>query len=342
MLIREELGDGVCVFRAPSDLDYWTSSNSVVIVNDDDVVVFDSPTRAVTAKAVIAEIRALTSKPVTVLINSHWHQDHWSGNDEYAKAFPGRRTVATEQTRDYMSRMPARFFVELLGGQAHQEGDAGSAGRRGAGQPVGRPATASPSDRGEEVERPRGPFESGAQKRLDRAALVHRAATLGRAGQGQVEDFAGVDRPVPGRRFLEDNKLVMACARRYPRFVAGLTIARRSPSPLTASTGVRCFASGTVSSTVPTVGTVALALTDYGGRTIRAGRSCGTALTEARPTGSLDRTKTSARFVAAYRARSGPGARTRALATGAVSPSFLDTQPFPVSLLSKTPSSVPA
>jgi cyclase len=111
MLIEEDLGNGVHVFRAPSDLDYWTSSNSVVIVNERDVVVYDSPTRAVTARAVIAEIKALTPKPVTVLINSHWHQDHWSGNDEYAKAFPGLRIIATEQTRDYMSRMPARFFV---------------------------------------------------------------------------------------------------------------------------------------------------------------------------------------------------------------------------------------
>lgn len=111
MLIKEELGNGVYVFRAPEALDVWTSSNSVVIVNDTDVVVFDSPTRAVTAKAVIAEIRALTPKPVTVLINSHWHQDHWSGNDEYVQAFPGLRIIATEQTRDYMSRMPANYFA---------------------------------------------------------------------------------------------------------------------------------------------------------------------------------------------------------------------------------------
>ena len=111
MLIKEDLGDGVYVFRAPEALDVWTSSNSVVIVNDEDVVVFDSPTRAVTAKAVIAEIKARTPKPVTVLINSHWHQDHWSGNDEYVKAFPGLRIIATEQTRDYMSRMPANYFA---------------------------------------------------------------------------------------------------------------------------------------------------------------------------------------------------------------------------------------
>jgi glyoxylase-like metal-dependent hydrolase (beta-lactamase superfamily II) len=114
MLIKEELGDGIYVFRAPSDLDYWTSTNSVVIVNEDDVAVFDSCTRAVTAQAVIAEIRKLTSKPVRVLINSHWHQDHWSGNAEYARAFPGLRILASAETRAFMSRMGPRFFVDEL------------------------------------------------------------------------------------------------------------------------------------------------------------------------------------------------------------------------------------
>lgn len=115
MLVKEDLGDGVYVFRAPSDLEYWTATNSVVIVNDDDVTVFDSCTRAVTARAVIAEIRKLTGKPVRFLINSHWHQDHWSGNDEYAKAFPGLRIVSTAETRAYMSVMGPRFFVDELG-----------------------------------------------------------------------------------------------------------------------------------------------------------------------------------------------------------------------------------
>ena len=114
MLIKENLGDGIYVFRAPSDLDYWTATNSVVIVNQDDVTVFDSCTRAVTARAVIAEIRKVTPKPVRVLINSHWHQDHWSGNDEYAKTFPGLRIISSAETRVYMSRMGAHFFVAEL------------------------------------------------------------------------------------------------------------------------------------------------------------------------------------------------------------------------------------
>ena len=114
MLVKEDLGGGVYVFRAPEALEYWTATNSVVVVCDDEVVVFDSPTRAITARAVIEEIRTLTPKPVRVLINSHWHQDHWSGNDEYVKAFPGLRIVASEETRAYMSRMAPGFFVGSL------------------------------------------------------------------------------------------------------------------------------------------------------------------------------------------------------------------------------------
>lgn len=140
MLIHEDLGGGVHVFRAPEDLDYWTSTNSVVVVNDEDVVVFDSPTRSVTARAEIAEIRRLTPKPVRVLVNSHWHQDHWSGNDEYAKAFPGLRIVASEQTRDYMKRMGAAYFLKgLESGQKQRRAELAAAiqsGRLPDGSPL--------------------------------------------------------------------------------------------------------------------------------------------------------------------------------------------------------------
>src|SRR4029078_3000378 len=107
-LTKEVLGDGIYLFRAPSALDLWTATNVVVIVTDQDVTVFhrntrggtrvtvfDSNTRGRTARMVIAEIRKITPKPVRTLINSHWHQDHWSGNDEYVKEFPGIQIGAT-------------------------------------------------------------------------------------------------------------------------------------------------------------------------------------------------------------------------------------------------------
>lgn len=138
MLIQEDLGDGIYLFRAPERLDYWTSTNSVVILNEDDVVVFDSCTRAVTARAVIAEIRKLTSKPVRILINSHWHDDHWSGNDEYAKAFPGLRIIASAETRAYMARMRPSFFLEPLPLEQYREELAAaiSTGKLGDGSPL--------------------------------------------------------------------------------------------------------------------------------------------------------------------------------------------------------------
>jgi cyclase len=111
-LIRETLADGIYLFRAPEALDRWTATNVVVVVNDDDVTVFDSFTRPETARLAIAEIRALTPKPVRTLINSHWHMDHWSGNDEFRKAYPGLQIIATAETRAYMSRMGSSFLID--------------------------------------------------------------------------------------------------------------------------------------------------------------------------------------------------------------------------------------
>ena len=112
---RTTLWDGIYLFRAPSALDLWTSSNTVVVVNDSDVVVFDSNARASTSRIVIADIRRITNKPVRVLINSHWHMDHWLGNAAYADAFPGLQIIATTETREYMSRLPLQFFINSAG-----------------------------------------------------------------------------------------------------------------------------------------------------------------------------------------------------------------------------------
>lgn len=112
---KDVLAEGIYLFRAPSDLDLWTSSNVLVIVNDRDVTVFDTNTRPHVNRMVIAEIRRLTDKPVGTLINSHWHMDHWSGNNEYQKAWPGIRIIATAETREYMRRMGPAYFSHSAG-----------------------------------------------------------------------------------------------------------------------------------------------------------------------------------------------------------------------------------
>ena len=60
------------------------NSNSLVIVNDEDVVIVDSHVTPAKARDLIASIPAITDKPVTALINSHYHWDHAHGNQEFA------------------------------------------------------------------------------------------------------------------------------------------------------------------------------------------------------------------------------------------------------------------
>ncbi len=60
------------------------NSNSLVVVNDQDVVVVDSHATPAKARDLVASIKAITPKPVTALINSHHHWDHTNGNQEFA------------------------------------------------------------------------------------------------------------------------------------------------------------------------------------------------------------------------------------------------------------------
>jgi len=58
---------------------------------------------------VLAELRKLTPQPVRYLVNSHWHWDHWYGNQVYREAFPGLRIIAHQKTRELMSGPAIEF-----------------------------------------------------------------------------------------------------------------------------------------------------------------------------------------------------------------------------------------
>lgn len=115
------IADGVYQFMTMRD-SYVRQLNSVVIVNENDVLVFDTNTRPSSARIILEEIRKITSKPVRYVVNSHWHPDHWSGNEVYTKAFPNLDIIATEQTRQVMQNVsnewPGRFSAELKRQQA--------------------------------------------------------------------------------------------------------------------------------------------------------------------------------------------------------------------------------
>ena len=62
------------------------NANSLIVVRDSDVVVVDAQfTRAATQET-IAAIRKITKKPVRYVINTHWHDDHYVGDQVYRAA----------------------------------------------------------------------------------------------------------------------------------------------------------------------------------------------------------------------------------------------------------------
>ena len=71
-------------------------SNSAVIVNKDDVVIVDSHISPESGRAMLQELKAITDKPVRILIDTHFHYDHTNGNQAFP---PGVDIIAHEFTR---------------------------------------------------------------------------------------------------------------------------------------------------------------------------------------------------------------------------------------------------
>jgi len=121
-LAMVEVAKDIYLFRAPDIGNLYVDSNSVAVINDKSVVVFDTGARLSSARAVLNQIRRLTNKPVSRIVNSHWHPDHWSGNEIYARAFPGVGVIATTATRDYMKRtVQSMRYVLRKGANAHRQ-----------------------------------------------------------------------------------------------------------------------------------------------------------------------------------------------------------------------------
>jgi cyclase len=113
-----KIGEGIYLFISPgvgADVD----GNSIAVIADHDVLIFDSNVLPSTARNVLTEIRSLTPKPVRYVLNSHWHPDHWGGNEMYAKEFPDLEIIANQETRRLMENT-MKVYVRTLEHQSAQ------------------------------------------------------------------------------------------------------------------------------------------------------------------------------------------------------------------------------
>jgi cyclase len=94
----QQIAPGVyaVVRREPAGL--WFDANNVFIVDDEGVIVVDSNVSPASTREVLAALRRITDRPVTHVINTHWHEDHIIGNRVYREAFPDVQFVAHAST----------------------------------------------------------------------------------------------------------------------------------------------------------------------------------------------------------------------------------------------------
>ena len=87
--------------------------NIGVSAGDDGVFVIDDQFAPLTAR-ILAAIKAISDKPVRMLINTHWHFDHTGGNENLGKA--GVVIVAQDNVRKRLSvKTPIEFFKSAYG-----------------------------------------------------------------------------------------------------------------------------------------------------------------------------------------------------------------------------------
>src|SRR5262249_10478133 len=98
----KKVGDGVyAAIAAPR---YKVNCNAAVILTNDGVVVVDSHSKPSAARGLYNEIQGLTKQPIKKIINTHFHWDHWQGNEVYANANAGVEVVTSERTKENLMR----------------------------------------------------------------------------------------------------------------------------------------------------------------------------------------------------------------------------------------------
>lgn len=92
------VADGV--YAAIAKPAYKVNSNAAIILLDDGVLVVDTHSKPSAARALIGQIKKLTDKPVRYVVNTHFHWDHYQGNQAYPSSWPASvEIISSEATR---------------------------------------------------------------------------------------------------------------------------------------------------------------------------------------------------------------------------------------------------
>jgi glyoxylase-like metal-dependent hydrolase (beta-lactamase superfamily II) len=108
--VLKQLGPGV--YAAIDGPERKSLSNAGFVIGDDGVLVIDSLFTAEAAKALVSEIRRLTSKPIRYVVNTHYHADHTGGDQVLRDA--GAVIVAHKNVRGWVRTNNVNLFGDRI------------------------------------------------------------------------------------------------------------------------------------------------------------------------------------------------------------------------------------
>ena len=98
---------------------YRNITNSSFVIGDRGVAVIDTQVNFPTAIQVLKSIRSVTDKPITHVINTHYHWDHTNGNQLFKDE--GAQIISSKLTREFMEKRAPRQ-KEFLSGRGFELG----------------------------------------------------------------------------------------------------------------------------------------------------------------------------------------------------------------------------
>jgi glyoxylase-like metal-dependent hydrolase (beta-lactamase superfamily II) len=107
----QKVTDHVWLIDKPHPTDPPFEGNSVVIEQGDGLVVVDAGGSPVSGRAIVAQIRKVSPKPVKWLIYTHYHGDHNLGAGAFRAAWPGVRIISTARTYENMTGPPMAYVA---------------------------------------------------------------------------------------------------------------------------------------------------------------------------------------------------------------------------------------
>ena len=93
------MADGV--YAAIARPTYKVNCNAAIVLLGDSVLVVDTHSKPSAARALIEQIKKITDKPVRYVVNTHFHWDHYQGNEAYPSSWPaGVEIISSHATRE--------------------------------------------------------------------------------------------------------------------------------------------------------------------------------------------------------------------------------------------------